>query len=187
MRKRTKQTSKEKKKVTTNDTKILRISQTNSVEKGAKRWGTKTALGPKIHWTMSSSSSEKSILQRVQQSNGVLLLLTLLSVITYAQDIFQDVLVISGSIASKEVYNVLFNLKIAERNFGFVMAGMFGLSVVVVGWDSAVKVQEEIWWDQLKFCYLAFILGVIFGLAFIVETQLWAFRRFLDWGNFRSG
>ena len=93
---------------------------------------------------MSSSSSEQSILQRVQQSNGVLLLLTLLSVITYAQDIFQDVLVISGSIASKEVYNVLFNLKIAERNFGFVMAGMFGLSVVVVGWDSAVKVQEDI-------------------------------------------
>ena len=69
-------------------------------------------------------------------------LLGLFSIATYVQDIFEDILVIASSLSSKEVYRVLFNLKMPERAFGSVMAIMFGLSIIVIGWDAIARVNR---------------------------------------------
>ena len=61
------------------------------------------------------------------QSIAFRLLMTAFSVILYVQDILQDVLIITATISSEEVYNVLSDFEIAERKLGYFMAFMFGL------------------------------------------------------------
>ena len=94
---------------------------------------------PKVETKMAFSETITSSIKRMQQSSAAIFLCTVVSVVIYSQDIFQDILILSSSIHSTEVYPVLINLNIPERKFGFAMAIMFIFSVIVVGWDTVVK------------------------------------------------
>ena len=73
---------------------------------------------------MADQTPEKSsIFTRIQNSTGYILLLTLFSAVTYIQDIFQDVLVISSSVSSPATYSVISTMKIEEKNDPEISSG----------------------------------------------------------------
>ena len=108
------------------------------------------------------------VLAKICQSSVLAILLTLFSVFTYVQDIFEDILVIASSLSSDEVYRVLFNLKMAEKAFGFVMISMFGLSIVVIGWDTISRanqltlIKNHRWLHVICGCACLLNLGPVF-------------------------
>ena len=120
-----------------------------------------------------------SFLSRVQNTTGFLLLLTILSSVLYMQDIFQDILVISGSISSQETYFVLYTLKVNEKSLGYFMACVFGFSVLVVGWDTIVKARQLIlikthpWIHVLLALACLLNLGPVFFIFvhFVIKTK----------------
>ena len=97
-------------------------------------------------------------------------LLTLAYALSYGQDIFQDLLLISSSLQSKDEYSVLFNMKITERSFGHVMTSTFVLSVLIVGFDAAKKgsrliiVKQYPWLQSLMLLACLVNLGPVFFL-----------------------
>ena len=119
-----------------------------------------------------SRSTMAKLLQRILWSNTMTCFRTLLSIITYTQDILQDVLVIISSISSDEVYNVLFNMKIAERSFGFAMACMFGCSVLVVGWETMLQGRKLILIKKCPWIHALLVLACLLNLGPVFLTVL---------------
>ena len=117
------------------------------------------------------SSKMAEILAQIRQSCALAVLLTIFSVFTYVQDIFEDILVIATSLSSKEVYRVLFNLKMAEKAFGYVMITMFGLSVIVIGWDTMSRanqltlIKRHRWLHVICGCACMLNLGPVFFIC----------------------
>ena len=74
--------------------------------------------------------------QRFRKSTAVAFFLTLVSIVTYVQDILQDILIFTSSITSIDKYDFLSNYQISESGFGYIMALMFIISVIVVGIDT---------------------------------------------------
>ena len=70
--------------------------------------------------------------QRLRKSTAVAFFLTLVSIVTYVQDI----LIFASSITSIDKYDFLSNYQISESGFGYIMALMFIISVIVVGIDT---------------------------------------------------
>ena len=112
------------------------------------------------------------LMAKVHQSGLSICLLTLFSMFMYAQDIFQDVFVIISSLSSEEVYSVLFNLKISERSFGYVMATVFVVSVVVVGWDTILKGRKLILVKKYPWIQGLMVLACLFNLGPVFLTLL---------------
>ena len=83
-----------------------------------------------------------SYLQKIRQSNICLCLWSLFTAGIYTQDILQDVLVASSSLSSKAQYQILPNLEVEEKKFGYAMIAIFCLSLLIIGADTWAKMRE---------------------------------------------
>ena len=73
--------------------------------------------------TTESDTEKTSFFQKMKESTAASVIFTAFSTIVYIQDIFQDILVFTSSIASNQEYDVLMDIKISERSFGYAMSG----------------------------------------------------------------
>ena len=99
-----------------------------------------------------------AVVDKINMSGVSTWLLTAFSIFSYVLDIFQDVLVIISSISSDQFYSVLFNQKIYERSFGYVMICAFAFSVVAVGLDTVWRGREFIL--VKKYPWIAVFMGL---------------------------
>ena len=127
---------------------------------------------------MADQTPEKSsIFTRIQNSTGYILLLTLFSAITYIQDIFQDVLVISSSVSSPANYSVISSMKIEEKKLGYFMGCVFLLSIVVVGWDAMTRGSQLILVREHKWLHILMVSACLLNLGPVFFIILGIFMR----------
>ena len=105
------------------------------------------SIGRSVWWFLKKAYfSNKKILFGalfpIPSSRVLVVFLGIFAVLAYIQDIYQDVLVIVSSLSSSKVYNVMFNLKMAERSFWLCHDFLFGQSIIVIGWDTIGKVSQ---------------------------------------------
>ena len=117
-------------------------------------------------------SSEMTPQSKLRQSFQLLgsLLLTLVSAAAYCQDVLQDILVASASLASKETYRILSNLEVEEEKFGFAMVAVFCISVVVVGIETLKKVNRMRLIKNYRRMYLMIIPACLTNLGPVFIT-----------------
>ena len=66
----------------------------------------------------------------------------IISALLYTQDILQDILVASSSISSEETYRILSHIEVQEKKLGFAMIGIFCISLIAVGVETTVKINQ---------------------------------------------
>ena len=109
---------------------------------------------------MAESMSRLSLLK-----NTFLLLLSTVSAAFLIQDIVQDVLVMSSALHSPRIYYVLYDFKIKERAFGFLMAISFSLSIIVVGFDCMKQGKSLILCQRHPWIIIPLALACLFNLG----------------------
>ena len=115
---------------------------------------------------------------RLHQSTTFTLLRTLFSVVTYTQDIIQDVLVISNTINSNEIYSIQTIMKVREKDFGFAMIGIFCLSVLIVGMTTILQMSRLALLKKYPKIYILLILSNLVNLGPVfVMIMKWAIDR----------
>ena len=80
--------------------------------------------------------------QKIRQSNIDLFFWSLVTAGIYTQDILQDLLVAWSTSSSKATHQILSNLEVEEKKFGYVMIVFFCLSLIIVGVDTWAKMKE---------------------------------------------
>ena len=102
-------------------------------------------------------SVNKSTRQKMTRSGNITLVLSIFSSLLYLQDIFQDVLVTVNSLSSAEEYNVLFSLRIKEQKFGFAMISIICTSILVVGLDTMMRLNQLV---CIKKCMKMYVVAI---------------------------
>ena len=122
------------------------------------------------------SSKTRLSLRKIAYSTAVIIIKTILPAILYAQDIIQDILVISSSVRSKEVHTVQTIIIIKERMIGFAMISIFLSSVLVVGLDTAMKMSRLSLVKRYKRIYVLMVVACVFNLGpvFIMFLKFFA-------------
>ena len=118
-----------------------------------------------------------SFREQLKNSRGCILLASLFSGVTYMQDIFQDVLVISSSISSPAKYVVLSTMKVSEKSLGYFMIFVFGFSVFVVGLETVSKGSRLIIVKRHRWMYVLMVIACLLNLGPVFFTLIGFFLR----------
>ena len=106
-----------------------------------------------------------SLLTRIKESGGFIILLTVFGAFCYTLDIFLDVLSIQRSISSCDNYTIVSTQKIQEKTIGYFMIGVFFLSVSVVGFDAILKGSGLILVKNHKSIFILMVIACLMNLG----------------------
>ena len=107
---------------------------------------------------------ERPFLAKITNSPAYFYFMAAVSVFLYIQDIFQDILVMSSSLASPAIH-VVSKLTIPEQRLGYFMVCVFILSVIIVGWDTIRKGKQLMLVKNHRWMYVLMLITCLLNLG----------------------
>ena len=96
----------------------------------------------------------------------------IISALLYTQDILQDILVASSSISSEETYRILSHIEVQEKKLGFAMIGIFCISLIAVGVETIVKINQLMLVKNCRKIYFLIFPACLLNLGPVALTLL---------------